>query len=224
MTKNEYLESMRGVPYADIVAMQPRHNVVGSIRGEDLRDVVTIFANGLKYRCDMASPSPIRTAILTAYDNLLLPGFALNFGLPEVMGLLVNGLGAGLIAQDEYEKFIELASYETAEHNITIRDCVEYFEPERISVPGEWRVAPEPYVGGLLKLRLLTTAPEVTQMVIQLQDIYDDGTESEWYHGTAIHGLQLKREYPAVQLPTNGYQRRLRWSCPYVLDLALTVV
>lgn len=79
MTKSEYLESQRGKTYSVVVAEQPMETVVGSIRGNNLRDVVAILAAGLQYRLDTmtlpAEAEPLRAALLTAFKYMTLPDY-----------------------------------------------------------------------------------------------------------------------------------------------------
>lgn len=127
MTKNEYLESNRGLPYSQIIAEQPQDTIVGSIRGDNLRNVVDILAKGLQFRLDNAEPSPLRTALLTVFKYLLLPDYAINLSLPENIGLLEKAVNVGLVEPTERDQFIALASYTKPRFNLSIADCVDYF-------------------------------------------------------------------------------------------------
>lgn len=215
MTKDEYLESQRGKTYTQIIAEQPMLDVVGSIRGENLRDVVAILAGGLQYRLDNAvlppEAEPLRTALQVAFKYLDLPDYAINLSLPENELLLLQAVTTGLVTQAEADKFLTLATYQKPEFNLTREDCAEYFNGnawnEIEATDKQW-----------LQVQLNTTAPEPTHIVVQWQ-----ASNGEWYHATAIHGLLAPVQYRA-QLPFYGVARKLRLRCEYLLDAVVTVV
>lgn len=208
-TKTEYLESQRGKTYTEIVADQPVDGMIGSIRGENLRDVVAILAGGLQYRLENAAPSIYKTALQTAFRYMTLPDYAINLALPENAALLSGAVDLGLVTPAESNKFYELATYTRLLHNITRQDCVDYFGPA-------WAELEETEAHTLV-VRLLQSMPEQSCIVVEIQDIYEDGTLSNWYYATALHGLTIPKEY-TVRLPSNGYPRRLRWKCEYPLS------
>lgn len=70
-------------------------------------------------------------------------------------------------------------------------------------------------------VRLSAAPVETTYIVVQAQDQYGDGV-SAWYHATALHGIATVREYQAA-LPYNGYPRKLRWKCDYLLSSVVSV-
>lgn len=80
-----------------------------------------------------------------------------------------------------------------------------------------WQVLPETSARKL-RVMLNTVAPEQTHIVIQMSE---DG--ANWFHATALHGIQAVRPYYA-DLPFYGVPRQLRWRCEYVLDCSVTVV
>lgn len=214
MTKSEYLESQRGKTYSTIVADQPMGSVVGSIRGENLRDVVAILASGLRYRLDTtqlpAEVEPLRTALLVAFKYLDLPDYAINLALPANVGMLQSAVSLGLVTQAESDAFFALATYMRPIHNITRQDCADHFGPD-------WTEITE-NTAQRLNFQLNSKAPETTSVVVQWQDASGD-----WYHATAIHGILAARTYQA-SLPFYGTPRKLRWKCEYMLDATVTVV
>lgn len=214
MTKSEYLESQRGKTYSVIVAEQPLETVIGSIRGDNLRDVVAILAAGLQYRLDtMTLPTeaePLRTALLTAFKYMTLPDYGINLSMPENAGMLQAAVSVGLVTQAESDKFFQLASYQRPLHNITREDCAEYFGAGWIELPET--------DGQRLTLQLNTRTPEVTHILVQMQDL-----SGEWEHATALHGIQSAKPYSAP-LPHYGQARKVRWKCEYSLDGVVAVI
>lgn len=101
---------------------------------------------------------------------------------------------------------------------VTLADVVA---ARAIQLDGQWHEL-DVTDGRTLLVRLRAAAPEQTYIVVQAQDQYGNGTVSDWYHATAVHGLSVVREHPAP-LPHNGYPRKLRWSCEYLLDVAVSV-
>ncbi|MDZ7868837.1 MAG: hypothetical protein U5L02_06465 [Rheinheimera sp.] len=70
-------------------------------------------------------------------------------------------------------------------------------------------------------VRSMSAPPEPTSIIVQAQDQYGDGV-SDWYHATAIHGINGVREHQA-SLPYNGYPRKLRWKCDFNLNFAVSL-
>lgn len=226
MTLNEAIESKRGLPYAQAFDELRAETVstVGAIRDANLRDVVSILASGLQYRLDtMALPvevEPLRTALLTGFKYMTLPDYAFNLAMPEVMGMLLAGVQVGLVTETEKDKFIGLATYKTAKYpELTLKDILAYFEPALID--DQWHELPVTDARTFV-VRLATALPEKSNIVIQMQDQYSESEASDWYHATALHGLNAVREYTAA-LPHNGYPRKLRYKCDYVLNAAVSV-
>jgi len=213
MNKTEYLESQRGKTYSVIVADQPLETVVGSIRGDNLRDVVAILAAGLQYRLDTmylpAEAEPLRTALLTAFKYMTLPDYGINLSMPENAGMLQSAVAVGLVTQAESDKFFELASCQRPLYSITREDCAEHFG-------AGWNELPETD-GRTLTLQLNSRTPEATHIVVQMQDLSD-----EWEHATALHGIQSAKPYSA-QLPYYGQPRKVRWRCEYKLNGVVSV-
>ncbi len=212
MTKQAYLESQRGKPYSEIVANQPKVNVVGAIFGENLRNVVAILAGGLQYRLDNAPDSELRTALLTGFRYMTLPDYAFNLAATDVHDLLQKAVNAQLVTPDEYALFLQLATYEKPQFEITREDCADYFGGM------DWQ--PLATSNSVVNIWLKTKAPESTHIVIQHQDVLPDGSLSDWRHSTAVHGIELVGEYQAA-IPTKA-GRSYRWRCEYALDVVVS--
>lgn len=221
MTLTEAIELKRGKPYQEIFAELSAETVqhIGAIRGDNLRDVVSVLAGGLQFRLESAEHSAIRTALLTGFKYMTLPDYAFNLAQPEVMGLLLAGVQSGLVAETEKDKFIALATYQASKYpELVMKDIVAYLNPELID--GQWHELPVTGARTFV-VRLAAALPEQSHIVIQMQDQYD-GSASDWYHATALHGLNAVREYTAA-LPHNGYPRKLRWKCEYTINAAVSV-
>jgi len=203
MNKTEYIESRNGELHSVIIATQPTESVIGSIRGDNLRNVVAILAGGLQYRLDNAEDSPLRTALLTAFKYLTLQDYSINLALPENAGMLRLANSHGLVSDDELAQFFALATYERPLYNITADDFV-----------GEWVEIP-PTDSRSITFTLNKKAPEQTYILIQWQDKAGD-----WYHATALHGVEAVKSYTAA-LPYDGEPRALRWRCAYALDVVV---
>lgn len=214
MTKSEYLESQRGKTYTQIIAEQPMETVIGSIRGDNLRDVVAILAAGLQYRLDTmtlpAEAEPLRTALLTAFKYMTLPDYGINLSMPENAGMLQAAVAVGLVTQDESDKFFQLASYQRPLHSITREDCAEYFGTGWNELPAT--------DARFLTLQLNARTPEVTHILVQMQDL-----SGVWEHATALHGIQSCKPYKA-ELPYHGQPRAVRWRCEYALAGSVAVL
>lgn len=214
MTKSEYLESQRGKPYTQIIAEQPMETVIGSIRGDNLRDVVAILAAGLQYRLDTMQLSeeaePLRTALLVAFRYLDLPDYGINLALADNVEMLQSAVAVGLVTQDESSKFFQLASYQRPQLNITREDCADYFG-------AGWQELPATDAR-TFSITLTARAPEPTRIIIEMQDL-----SGEFEYVQAIGGVQSAKSY-SVQLPHYGQPRKIRWKCEYSLVGNVAVV
>lgn len=189
---------------------------VGSIRGADLRNVVSILAAGLQHRLDNASESKTRTSLLTGFKYMTIPDYAFNLSSPVVDSLIKDAVTEGLVTQDEYDMFIMLATYQKPVFpEVTLRDIIEYKNPELIS--DAWEEIP-PTDHRNFYIRIRQELPEAVNIVIEASDLYSDRTESAWYHCTTIRDVFLPREY-VVPLSYNGYARKIRWKSVYYIPL-----
>lgn len=214
MSKDVYLNSQRGKSYTAIVREQPMVDAVGSIRGDNLRNVVAILAAGLQFRLDNAPSSPLRTALLTAFKYLTLTDYAINLSLQENVQLLQNAVTAGLVTADEYAQFIALATYQKPELHVTRDDCIRFYGGNI------WNVL-DATDTRKLRFRLNTLPPEPTVIIFEAQDCRADGSKSDWYYATALH-VDVSRDY-CFDIPHNGYARSIRWRCEYPLNAIIGV-
>ena len=221
MTKTEYLESQRGKLYSLIIKDQPTELVQGSLLKTHYQEIKTILASGLQHHLntfdtDTTEKQIALTALLVTFDPIYLANedFKVNFNIPAVMNNYLFCISTGALPQEYATALIDLAKYPKFVYDISREDCATYFGPDWIEI--------EPSNLMTLRLQLRTAAPEQTYIVVQAQDQYDDGTVSDWYHATAMHGIELVRQYQAP-LPHNGYPRKLRWKCEYQLDAVVTV-
>lgn len=195
--------------------------VVGKIAYGNTLHLVSMLARGLRQRINDCPIASLRNAWQEALQPAYLasPAYSINVALTEIRGMLTAGLQAGVCTQAEHDFIVELASYDKQLFpDAKLSDVVAHFNPELID--GEWHELPET-MSIWFVLKLATKAPEMTHVVIQAKDNYN-GSESDWYHCTALHGIELAREYKAA-LPSNGYYRKLRWKCEYNLDGVVSV-
>lgn len=210
MTREEYLESQRGKTYTEILAEQPLEGAIGSIRGENLRDVVAVLAGGLQHRLDnMSLPTgyePLRTALLVAFKYLTIQDYAINLSLEENVTMLQMAVAVGLVTQAESNKFFELATYTMPKFNITRQECADYFNP------GWYQL--DPTHNRSFTVEVTEQLPEQSTIVVQYQEIYE-GWESAWKPATSLI-VHQPGKYRA-DTPYNGYERRFQWRCEYQL-------
>lgn len=208
MTREEYLESQRGQPYGTIIANQPTLPTVGSIRGENLRDVVAILAGGLQYRLDTASSGPVRTALLTAFKYLSLPDYAINLSLPENAALLAQAVADGLVTQDESDRFFYLATYDKSLHGITRQDCVAYFGAV-ISAPAS--------IGYSSQIRVETSSDTPDQSPLRVE-VSENG--QTWQYAATIHISKAGVYYADIR--PSRRQREARYISEYQINAVLS--
>ncbi len=208
MTKQDYINSQLalGKTHSQIIAEQPTVKIIGSIRGDNLRNVVAILAGGLQYRLDNAPDSPVKTALLTAFRYMSLPEYAINLSIKENADLLSDAVSVGLVDAKEKEQFFALATYEQPLHNITQADFV-----------GDWHELGEKS-SNQLTIKLKQKAPEQTYILVQSRDIFDDNSKGDWRHNTACY-IELAGVY-RCDIRAESRQE-VRWSCAYSLDVEL---
>lgn len=195
--------------------------VVGKIAYGDTLHLVSMLARGLRARIYSCQITELKDAWSEALQSAYLasPSYSINVGLPEIRGMLDAGLAAGVCTQSEHSFIVGLATYEKKLFpDATLRDIVLHFEPALID--GQWHELP-PTDARTFVVRLVTALPEQSYITIQMQDQYGEST-SDWYHATALHGMNAVREYTAA-LPHNGYPRKLRWKCDYTLNAVVSV-
>ena len=89
-----------------------------------------------------------------------------------------------------------------------------------VQLDGQWHVI-DPTHNRAFTVTLTESLPEPASIVVQYQELYD-GWESAWKHATAltVHEQGVYR----ADTPYNGYERRLRWKCEYVLAGSVAVL
>lgn len=206
MTKQGYINSQLalGKTHSQIIAEQPIVDVVGSVRGDNLRNVVAILAGGLQHRLDNAPDSLVKTALLTAFRYMTLPDYAINLSLQENADLLSVAVRDGLVTPQEREQFFALATYKKPLYDITQADFV-----------GEWHNLGEVSARQLI-IKLKQKAPEQTHILVQSRDVFTDGAFGDWRHNTACY-LELAGVY-RCDIRAESRQE-VRWSCAYKLDV-----
>lgn len=222
MTLSDAIESKRGKSYQEIYLELSSETVsnIGAIRADNLRDVVSILASGLQFRLESAEPSAIRTALLTGFKYMALPDYAFNLAQPDVMMLLLGGVDAGLINEEEKDKFIALATYETAKYpELTFKDIVEHFEPDLVNV-GEWSELV--YSGGKLALTLAQSLPEPSLIRIEASESLDGKNWTAFkrinhFYDVFEAGLYL------TDIPRSNLQRKIRWCGEHYKTVGLMV-
>lgn len=221
MTLQTEFESRRGKAYSEILSeiQAITRDVIMPIEGQDLRDVVTVLASGLDYRLQMAEPSPLRSGLMRAFNSMSITEFGFNLSDPVVAQMLDLGVSASLIDVNERLWFYAIATKQVPVYpEVQLIDVIKYFEPSKIN--NVWFELLETS-NKTIVFRIKENTPEQTSVIIQMQDLYEDGTFSEWYHATALHGLLVAKEYTTT-LPYNGYPRKLRWMCNYQLNASVS--
>ncbi len=203
MTKEQYLESLRGQPYSVIVANQPMINIVGSIRGDNLRNVVDILAKGLQDRIDFAPHSSTRTALIVVFKYLGLENYQINLSIPENIGLLQLAVNENLVTPTEYAQFLALATYQKPEFDITVADCVEYF-----GGVGDWMIITQ-LPTSRLQLKLDSDMPEETLVRIEMRESHNGTDWTKWNRVSHFYNVH-KAGYYYRDVPWNGLQREVR--------------
>lgn len=134
MTKTEYLESKRGLPYSQIVAEQPTEIVQGSLLKEHYQEIKTILANGLRLHLEtFEANTPEKLIALYAlketFDPMYLADtdFKVNFALPEIYQKYLFCISTGALPQEFADQLINLSKYTRNQYNISLEDCAEYF-------------------------------------------------------------------------------------------------
>lgn len=147
-------------------------------------------------------------------------GHSVNLNDAEVYATFVYAKTLGLITQAEVDQVLALATYNRQTYpDTTIKDVISYFNPELINT--EWYET-DFTTSNYLTLKLNSPAPTNCHIVFQMQEQYEDGSTSDYFPATSLHGVQDTRMYK-VDVPYNGYRRKFRWYCDYKLDVTLRV-
>lgn len=221
MTLQAEFDARQGKPYPEILSeiQAITEDVIMPIEGRDLRDVVTVLASGLDYRLQMAEPSPLRSGLMRAFNSMSINEFGFNLADPVVAQMLDLGVSAGLVEINERLWFYGIATKQVLKYpELKLVDVIGYFEPEKVN--NSWIELAET-TNRTITFRIKESTLEQTSIVVQMQDVYEDGTFSDWYNATAIHGIQVAKEYSGT-LPSNGYPKKLRWMCNYTLNVIVS--
>ncbi|MDZ7870797.1 MAG: hypothetical protein U5L02_16625 [Rheinheimera sp.] len=206
---------MRGQTYPAILSAlrQQTEPAIGKIQGSQLK-LLQSFIGGTGLRNRLANATPEQSAAAAAVTEAIQPAYlaredsySINLADPQVAQLLTDAVSAGVLTAGERAYLVQLATYQKPLWpNVTLRDVVGYFEPSLVDV-GDW-IELDPGHSRQLRLKLTTATPEPTYIVVQMAE--NDGEWSEWFHATAVHGIQQLRPY-TFAVPNNGLQRRMRW-------------
>jgi hypothetical protein len=210
MTLTEAIESKRGLPYAQALTELRSETVstIGSIKGDNLRDVVAVLAGGLKHRLETAAVSALRTALLTGFEYMGLPDYAFNLAAPDVSGLMSMGVSAGLILPEEHARFIALATYQKPVWpTVTLHDVVAHFEPALVDV-GDWLTV-DNVASNRLQLRTTVAMPEPTMVSVEMSESEDGVNWTEYKRVNHFYNVH-KADFYFAAIPNNGLQRKFR--------------
>lgn len=198
-------------------------DVIGAIRGDNLRDVVVILAAGLQHRLDNAEPSPLRTALLTGFKYMTLPDYSFNLGVPAVADMLEQAVVAGLVTKDERDKFFALATYKSPLFpDATIKDIVAKFEPHKIKLD-DWATI-EQVPTHRLMLTLNSDMPEPSTVLIEMRESHNGIDWTNWRNVPSFSNVERAGAYYQTA-PFSGLQRQLRWrGASYAIDGTVAVV
>lgn len=211
MTLHEFLETKRGLPYNEILAAAKEEtvDVIKTIEGPDLKDVVTVLCSGLEYRIEQAPLSPVRTALLRAFNSMSIPGFGFNLNHTLVVQLLDAGVAAGLIDENERLWFYGIATKQEPKYpSVTMKDVITYFEPSLINT-SNWE-----YLGELsqykLRLQLIEEQLEPTLIRVEMSESADGQFWTEYKRVSHFYGVHKPDFYFAILPEPNGLRRKFR--------------
>lgn len=191
---------------------------VGKIAYGNTLHLVSMLARGMRSKIESCQVPELKNAWSEALNPAYLasPAYSINVALPEIRTMLEAGVAAGICSTEERDFIINLATYQKVLFpEVTLRDVVAHFNPEMID--GQWREIAATDKQSLT-LQLKTRTPEVTHILVQMQDL-----SGEWEHATALHGIQSAKPYYAP-LPYHGQPRLIRWRCDYVLNGQVAVL
>ena len=191
---------------------------VGKIAYGNTLHLVSMLARGMRAKIDDCQVPELKNAWSEALNPAYLasPAYSINVALPEIRGMLDAGVSVGICSAEERDFIINLATYQkNLFPEVTLRDVVAHFNPELID--GQWHEIPATDAR-FLTLQLNARTPEVTHILVQMQDL-----SAEWEHATAMHGIQSCKPYRA-ELPYHGQARVVRWCCEYTLAGSVAVL
>jgi hypothetical protein len=208
-TLSQAIEEKRGLPYAQALAelQEETVDVIETIEGKDLRDIVTVLCSGLDYRLQQAPDSPLKAALVRAFNSLSIVDFGFNLNDPLVVQMLDAGVEAGYIDVNERMWFYGIATKQKPKYpELTLRDIVSHFEPEKTDV-GDWvSVVPS---GNKIALELTEDLPEPSLVRIEMSESLDGVQWTKYQRVQHFYGVHKAGIYFAI-IPNNGLQRKLR--------------
>ena len=198
-TPTEVLAALHGIS----------EQVVGKIMYGDTLHLVSMLARGLRKRIRDCQHEALKDAFTEALEPSYLasPSYSINVSLPEIRGMLDNGLLAGVVLQEEYDKIISLATYTKKKfESVTLKDVVQEKFPQLLA-DGNWN---EFSVGDSRKVRLKVEGNVLpnTTVIIQYCESDDGETWTGWRHATV---MQVVSGFNFAAVPHNGLARRMRW-------------
>lgn len=155
-------------------------SVVGKISYGNTLHLVSMLARGLRRRISECQVQVLKDAWEEALHPSYLssPAYSINVALPEIRGMLDNGLTAGLCTQQEHDFIIQLATYQKPLFpDVTLKDIIAIKAPELLSDGNYVDVSG---VGGTVVLSLNNTFPESTNIRIDVQESYDGINFTNW--------------------------------------------
>lgn len=221
MSLESRLESLRGLPYAEVLAaVQSDVEIkLGRLLPTVVPDIKTILAYGLRDRIAKFVPSPashvpeemqrkIKVFLVEAFEDSFLnnPEFSINFALPEIWNAFMAACDVGLILDSEKAKLISLAQYKAPKYkDISMVDIVKYYEPD-VVIPNVFPTF-ESRTSDRLMLKVNKDLPEPTVIKVKVQESHN-GVDWGVPRGvTYFYDVQDKGIY-YTDIPVSGLHRR----------------
>jgi len=204
----------QGKSYNEIVdiLLTVKIPVLGTIAGDDLRDVVTMLCEGIAFRLKTAPLTEGRVMLETAFDKMSIDNFQFNFAAPKVVQMLQHGVTLGLISEDERDKFYQLATkLVPVWDGVTVRDVVQCMEPHLLELNTWTNVDVLEPACRWVEFQLATEIPEKDVLVIEISLSRDGILWTEYSPYLVIPNIQKPNIYIAPLPPGGNFQRKLRW-------------
>ncbi len=217
MSLSSAMEAMRGQPYPVILETlrQQTAPAIGKIQGGQLKLLQSfIGATGLRNR--LANATQAQAAAAASVTEAIQPAYlaredsySINLADPQVSQLLTDAVSAGVLNAGEKAYLVQLATYQKPLWpNVTLRDVVDYFEPDLIDV-GAWKEL-APNDSRRLMLQTTASTPEPTVVRLEMCESHDGQHWTTWQRIAPIVGVFAAGVY-YQSIPFNGLQRKIRW-------------
>lgn len=170
-------------------------SVIGKISYGNTLHLVSMLARGLRRRIADCPVQALKDAWEEALHPSYLssPAYSINVALPEIRGMLDNGVLAGLCAQQEYDFIIQLATYQKPLFpDVTLKDIIAIKAPELLSDGSYVEVDG---VGGTILLNLSTAFPEPTNIRIEVRESYDGTNFTAWRRVNHFYSIKDSGTY-----------------------------